>query len=47
MNPIYLVAINTGEAADLLQQEMAAQSQLLNQGALTNGTGFNVAFLDL
>jgi len=39
MNPIYAVAVNTGEAADKLQQEMANQSNQLNQGALNNGTG--------
>lgn len=39
MNPMYAVAINTGEAADKLAQEAAANSQALNQGALAGSDG--------
>ena len=46
---MYAIACQTGLAADMLQQEMAFQSQELNQGALVNGFGvatFNDGLID-
>ena len=39
-NPMYAVAIATGQAADQLQQEMANQSQALSAAALGLGYPF-------
>jgi len=44
VNPIYAVAINTGMAADQLQQEMAEQSAALNQAALANSASSFATF---
>ena len=43
-NPLYAVAINTGMAADQLQQEMAEQSAALNQAALANSASSFATF---
>ena len=45
-NPIYVVACNTGLAADALQQQMALQSQQLNQAALSNGASSGLASIN-